>query len=393
MMSSFFQKKFEFSQVNELIGSRIFSTIGFGIASVCIPIFLKSFNLTTSEIGFISSLIVGIALIFSIFSTIIIEKFNMFILFKISLFVFTISFFGLSFTKYLPICIMILVFINLFDRIKTNSFSIIFRDSLRKRDITKMEYTLYSMQNIGWFLGPILGGLILENYGFNYAFLTVSFFFLISFIVTNLTKLKTKHKKREKIDLNIFSNLKFFVKKKKFLLSYLMTFGVGFWYSLIFIFMPLFMIDAGLSNLMVGLFISGVCLPLIIVQYKINWFIKKFGFKKCVQIPYFLLVLICVSIFFIQNIYGTIFLLILSAFSLAFLEPAGDIYLFKNAKILEEEKIFPIYRTSRGIGDISGKVILGSLLLFFPNFYLFLFMGICMGIVGLTCNKLKNFKN
>ena len=157
--------------------------------------------------------------------------------------------------------------------------------------------------------------------------------------------------------------------------------------------MPLFLIGAGLSVVWVGIFIAATQLPLIFIQFKLNWFVKNIGMRKIMIYSFFYLMLVSLILFFYSEVYFAMIILMTTSFAIAFIEPLKEIYFFKNVTALEEEKTYPIFHTSFSTGEIFGKLLFAGVLLILPNSFLYLTMSLLMGLTMLMTFKLKNYNN
>ena len=279
------------------------------------------------------------------------------------------------------------------DNLRSNIFSILFRDVTKKKEFTRKESIMYAILNIGWFAGPFMGGILLENYGYNFIFTTIILFMLCAFISGLLAKIRVKKNFDGRKDYNILSNIKGFYHNKDFVNSYIVSFSSNFWYSLIFAFMPLFIVANGFGASYVGFFIAATQLPLVFIQLRLDYFIKKFGSRKLVTTSYFVLTIVMLLMFLFPSVYLAFILFPFSAIFLGFLEPTREILFFKYAKSNEEEKYAPIYRSSFDISRLLGRFSIGIVLLVLPFKFAFLLVGIVMFLTFLRTFSIKNFYN
>jgi MFS family permease len=91
-------------------------------------LYMDSFGLSQSSIGFISVALVVVTLIFSFFSTILLEKIDEIKILLYSLIVIGSSYLVISFTNVFWIFILLSVVITMISILKTDAFDILFRD-------------------------------------------------------------------------------------------------------------------------------------------------------------------------------------------------------------------------------------------------------------------------
>lgn len=393
MLNNFLLKSYLQEKSNELIIIRML--IGFGVAIFWVTpsLFLNSMGFSNSLIGYILAVTTFISLVISLISTISLEKYDEYKLFIFSLFTPFLFLFLLIFFPNISIYILFLIISAIFSTIRNNSFSIVFRDITKNSEYTKKESLMYSLLNVGWFIGPFIGGLLIDNYGFQETFALTIFFYFIALVLSLFLKIKLKKKKRVEIDFNLIKNIKFYLKQKELIKSYFITFSSSVWYVLIFTFVPLFIVENNLGGVWVGIFLSFTQFPLIFIQFKLNWFIKKFGLKKLLIYSYSYLSLVSLVLFFYSEIYFTIIVLSTTAFALSFIEPLREIYFFKNVNCINEEKTYPIFNTSFSLGSIFGKILLSYVLMILPNNYVYITISILMALTVLLAFNLKSYNN
>ena len=392
MLNHVLLKKYLHEKSNDLIVIRMFLAFGTAIFWITPALFLKSKGFSDSSIGFIMAMSAAISLVISVASTIVLEKFNEYKLFLFSIFAPLIFLFILIFYPLVSVYVSFLVISAIFTTIRGNSFSIIFKDITKNGDFTRKESLMCSFLNIGWFIGPFMGGLLIENYGFVETFALAAFFYLIALFVSLILKIKLKNKERKRIDDNLLKNIKYYFRQKELIKAYLLALSGAVWYTLIFTFVPLFIVEANLGETWVGIFIALTQLPLIFIQFNLNYFIERQGMKKLLTYAYSYLALVALILFFYSEIYFTIALLATTALSLGFIEPLREIYFFKNVKNIDEEKTYPIFTTSFSVGNIFGKIILAGVLLILPKNFTYLTISILMALTIFVTLSLKNHK-
>jgi MFS family permease len=373
-----FRKKFK--KTTQLSISRLVAAFGVsGINTIWI-IYMTRFGISDSMIGFISAFLVIISLITAFFSTPILEKYNELKILIISIIVQIIPLF-----PNLYIFIFLAMIISIGTVFKIDSFDILFRDESKNKELNEDEGLMYSLSNVGWLVGPLIAGFFLVEYGINSVFFVGSVFILIGLFMLLRVKIKLPEKKRKNFDTNITKNIKDFIKNKRLILSYIISGGIYIWLALLFVYIPLFIIDSGLGEAYIGVFLSVVVIPLVLFEYEVGKLSEKYGFKPFFILGFFSLTIIAGLMFIFDNIYVTLSLMVVSSIAMSFLEPLQDSFFFSNVKHkADEEKYYPIYATATDIGSFVGKISVAGLLLLLPNKYAFLVIGVFMFIIGVV---------
>ena len=366
-----------------------FTSLGFAGIQTVWSIYMDSFRLSASTIGFIATFlgILSLSLIFMV--TPIIEKYNKVKILKFCLITAIISYFLIGLFRNLYLFLGLTILVTILGVFRINCFDILFRDSIPNNKLNREWSFLYSTMNLGWVIGPLIGGFFLVKLGMQSVFIISSILLFLGLLIFFALKIKELNKHRIKIDEKPLKNIKDFLKNKKIHLPFIMSLGIYAWYPIIYIYAPLFIIHNKLSPWIVPLFISAASVPLIIAEYKIGKLSERLGFKFFFKLGYFGLAGISLLIFFIPNIYIQLLLLILGTFFMACLEPLQDSFFFKQIKPKEEEKYYPLYATATDLGAVIGRFSIAAVLIFLPNKFAYLTMFALMLIPCYFSLKIK----
>ncbi|NQZ84527.1 MAG: MFS transporter [Nanoarchaeales archaeon] len=366
------------------------SSIGFAGVETVWAIYMSSFGLTESMIGFISAILIIIMFMFSFFSTIILEKFSEVKIYLVSSAIIISSLFIIGYSENFILFLVIWTFLSIAQLVRAESFTILFRDESSDSDLEKNEGLLFTVLNLGWLVGPLIAGFILLTYGVSFVFVSSGVFILIASYIFYSLKLKEKVKKRDKIDTNIKQNLKEYFTSEKLILPYLMKMGLEIWWALIYIYIPLFIIKNGFQESLVGFFLAAVVIPLILFEFEVGTHCEKYGFKNFFFIGFFSLFIISIIAFFMNDFMWILGLLVLASAPAAMLEPIQSPFFFRQVSSNDEEKYYPIYITSLHIGSFIAKFTIAGLLLFFVDKYVYLLIAGFMLTLAIISLRIKN---
>ena len=351
---------------------------------------MMAFGLKDSTIGFISAFLVILSLIAALYSTPILEKIKEFKILVTSLVVTIISYLSIAYFKNLYFFIFISMILTIVAVFRLDSFHILFRDEAKNKTLNEEEGLMFELLNVGWFIGPLIAGFVLARYGVSSVFVMSSAFILMGLIILLTLNIKYKEKKRTYIDKNIKENITSYIKKKKLKIPYLVSAGVEIWWALIYIYVPLFIIKSGAGEEVVGIFLSAIVVPLVLLEYKAGKLSETLGFRKFLLIGYLILGSSAVIAFFSSNIYLTLVILSFSSFGMAMIEPLQDSFFFRQVKCNDEEKYYPIYATSGEIGSFLGKFLIAGVLLILPGKFAYLTIAIFMFFIAWICYNIKD---
>lgn len=258
------------------------------------------------------------------------------------------------------------------------------REYATLKSIGKTEGQYFTVLNVGYLLGPLLGGLLASAYSFNTVFIIAAIPQILIAVLLLLNPLKESAVKHVK-ELNISS----YIKNKQLVLIYFMQFGLSVWFSLLYTFIPLFANENGFSPKLIGYAMFIAVIPLIILEFPIGKLADYSGFKRYILLGFVIMGILSLFTYFLNPML-TIILIVIATLGAAFIEPLTEAYFFEEARTKErEESFYPIYKTSVDTGHIIFPFIASTILFFFNFKILFLFAGIFMLIFALLSLKLK----
>lgn len=385
-------KRRHIRKTTELTLARLILAIGLAGIDTIWALYMDSFGLNESTIGFISGFLVIVTLFTAFYSTPILEKLREYKVLLVSLTIFIIGYLSIALADNLYVFLVFSIIITMAGVFRMESFDILFRDESNDKDLNRDEAFMYTIVNVGWLVGPLLAGFIMALYGITTVFMSSAIFVAITLLILLTLKIKQPRKKREKLDSNVKENIIGYIKNKNLNLAYIMAAGIEVWWALIYIYVPLFIINSGnLTEKTVGLFLAAVVAPLVILEYPAGKWSDKHGFKKLFFIGFlFLGISALISFFMTENITLVLSILVLASIAMALIEPIQDSYFFRLVSSNEEEKYYPIYATAGDVGSLISKFSIAFILLFLPLKFAYLIMAIFMFLLAIIALKIKN---
>lgn len=375
--------------VTKLFTISFLSTISSALVSTIWAVYLYSFLNSEVGVGFFSAFLTIISFLSYFLFIPLIQKTSKSKLFLYSLALFFVTYLALAFSNSLYFVLFLAIFITLIYTLRITSFGIIVKDKSKKNSLSKNEGLIYSFSNLAYLIGPLIAGYLANKYGFSSVFLFSAFSILIALIIFKISNIKDQNidkKTTNSIRKNFFD----FFKSKKRTIAYILGGGINFWWSFIYLFMPLYIIKSGLNDLWIGYFLFAVAIPLILTEYYFSKIAGKIGFKKIFKKGFLLVSIISFACFFIPNIYIILGLLVFASFGMAMLEPTTEAYfldILKNKK--EENRFYGPYNTTIDLNSFISKIFAAGILIFLPFKFLFLFFGASMFIFFLISFKTK----
>lgn len=380
---------------------RIFSwmalILGLSI-SISLPVFpnfVKSILNSDSNVSIFYSAMALVALLAAILSTIFFQKIKRTSITKISLFISAIFFVLLIFvthTRELTIINTVRVWFLLYIAMAIGLFV---RDFAKSKNLGKEEGKYYKFSNIGYLIGPLLGGFLAARWGYEIVFILTALFLFICLLYFHHQHIVQKHPAivniEEKKTQNILSNIKEYFKDTGRIKAYFVTFIQMMWIGFKRLYAPLYIAMLGYNESMTGIIFSLGIIPFILLEVKVG----EYADKKGVRIPFslgFLIIAIGLLLVFISPYPILNFaLIILCSIGAAFVEPLQEYYLFKHLPEKDEENMYGVYMTADPISYFIMPLMGALILAFLPFKYLFLIFGIIFLLAsGFVWAKVKN---
>ncbi|MFH1451896.1 MAG: MFS transporter [archaeon] len=380
-----------FSKILKLAIVLLIASVGFSFIDTFWAVYLESFIHNIALVGFISSILAFISFFSFFFIVPLIEKYDKAKTFSISLFFIAISYFVFSITKNFYIFLAVAVIATIFHNLRITSFGIIVKNKSSKKKLSRNEGVMYTLLNLAWFIGPLIAGLLSRYYSINIIFGLAGFIVLIALIHFSFLKIH-EVETRKIIDKNVIKLFKDFFKDKKRVIAYFLGGGVNYWWSLIYIFIPIYIIENGLKVSYVGYFLFAITIPLIAFTYFFSNLAGKIGFKKIFKIGFFIVFSAALICFFVSNIYLILLILILASTGISMLESTTEAYFFDTLKGKEDLRFYGPYNTTIDLNHFISRVLGGLVLLFFPFKFIFLLFSISMLGFFFLSSKTKNIK-
>lgn len=361
------------------------------LASPVYPLFVKSLIGNDSYVGYFAAILASLMIIYSFAIQPLLARFKKISILKFGLIGMSFSFVAIYFTNSIYTLLAIELFRTFFLTCAYVPTALLIRDVANKKNLGKTEGFYFTVANLAWMIGPLIGGLIANAYGLREVFLMSAILPLLSFVIINSKKFK-EHNRIHKENHSIPVNFLEFLKSRSRALLFMMTLGLLFWWSMIYTFIPLYINDSGFSVETVGIVLFMVVLPLILLEVPAGNLADKFGYKKFFFFGFFLMSALAVLTFFVNSPIIVLTLIVCGSIGAAFVEPLREAYFFEITAAKDENRFYVIHRIAVPIGQLLGPLIFSTFLLFSTYRYLFLFIGTLMLIFSMISLFIKEVK-
>lgn len=364
--------------------------IGFSLISSIWAVYLKSFLDKEAFVGLVSSLFIIISFASNFLIIPLIESKDKYKLLVGSLLMLALGYLSYYFIKDFYLFLLVACVMTVVSAIRISSTGLLIRENSSRRNLSKNEGFIYTFFNVAFLIGPIIASIFLASFGLRQIFLLSPIILLLSVFLLKISRI-SHGKKKKRIDKNVFKNFSAFFKHKGSFRAYLFRAGISFWWSLVYIYIPLLIIKQ-LENFWVGVFIASVTIPLILFEYKFGRIAGKKGYKKLFFLGFLIPAIISILCFFLfDDITVVLPLIVLASIGLSMIESNTESYFFDIIKGKEDQRYYSPYNTSIDFGSFVGQAIPSIILFILPFNYIFLvyFVGMCfLSFLSLSVKKI-----
>lgn len=230
--------------------------------------------------------------------------------------------------------------------------------------------------NAGFIFGPFLSTQILERFDFQgvFAFLLVFNSFVLSVSLVGLRNVNHRFEQR----LKVRELIKKVFQRQNILRIYYVSFALEFFFALMIIYTPLYLLDLDFSWERIGIIFTAMLVPFVILQYPAGILAdKKWGEKELLIASLFLMGVSAGAVYFIEskNLLVWAAALLVTRIGAALIETLRDSYFYKRIDGRDVDLI-NFFRTAMPFAYIIATGLSAVILLFFPLKSVFVLTGI-----------------
>lgn len=388
-MNLFRKEGLNLKPISKLGIINLLTSMGLAAAVTIWTVYLESFLHNPSYVGFLTSFFTIVSLLFFFFLIPFIEKHSKTKLYLLAVAVYVISYFIFSFFSSIYLIFIFGTIIAIAASLRISCFGVIVREKVGERKVSESEGLIYTTMNIAWLIGPLVAGFMANKYSNDVVFLFSAIIMTLSIIAFSLFRIKSK-KVIKKPDRKIFKIAQEFFSNKNRIFVYLLEAGITFWWALIYVYMPIYVIENNLGDIALGIFLAAIVVPLIGLEYYFGKLTARTGFKKMFSLGYFILAVSAILCFIMNNHYVVLSILVLASVGAAMIEPSAEAYFFDIVSKRQREKFYGPYNTGIEVGSFFATGVSAVILLFLPFKFIFIFFGIITALLALLSLRIKN---
>ena len=270
------------------------------------------------------------------------------------------------------------------------TLSLYIMDNISKHELTRSEPVRMTIATISWVVGPATGAWLYASYGSfapQLAVVMAGFALMAGFWAARMRDPASLPSGT--IDsFNPLSNLLAFFRQPRLRLAWSIAFGRSCFWSALFIYGPLLMIEGGLAKTTAGLMISAsqLTLPLSLIHGRLA---RRHGVRKVIAICFACMALTCI----VAGYYGkaspwsAVICLLLAAVCASGLDGVGGVPFYRAVKPRERQRMTSVYRTFFEFAELIPGFVFMILLLHFQIGIVFIVIGVLSGFLAVVTWK------
>jgi MFS family permease len=265
------------------------------------------------------------------------------------------------------------------------TLSLYIMDNISKTELTRAEPVRMTIATLSWVAGPATGAWLYAHYGAIVPQLAVIFAGLLLLSGFWLARL------RDPVSLpsgtidsfNPLSNLLTFFRQPRLRLAWSIAFGRSCFWSALFIYGPLLMIEGGLAKATAGLMISAsqLTLPLSLIHGKLA---RRFGVRKVVASCFVGLSVasMVAGILGRTSPVAAVVCLLLGAICASGLDGVGGVPFYRAVRPRQRQRMTSVYRTFFEFAELIPGFVFMILLLYFQIGIVFIVISLLSGFLA-----------
>jgi len=371
---------------------KIFSWLALMIglaASLIIPIFpnfVKSVVHTDESVSIFFSAMALMTLVAGLFSTIILKKVQRTFVMKASFVTLAIIYFMLIFVVRITELSVLTTIKSWFELFALITLSLFVRDFSNSKDFGENEGRYFKFQNIGYLIGPLVGGFLASQFGYEIVFILSAAIVLSGFVyfynhqvikesvaIINMKRVST---------VKFLENIKNYFRDPNRTKAYFMSFSLMGWFMVKRLYLPLYVVASGYLSTVTGIVMSLGIIPFILLEEKIGKYADEKGIRIPVSSGFFIIAVALLLVFLCPFPIINFIIIIFASIGAAFVEPIQEYYLLKNTPKDQEEDLYGIYSTSTTMSSFLTPIVGAIVLAVLPFKFVFLVFAILIAGSG-----------
>jgi MFS family permease len=268
------------------------------------------------------------------------------------------------------------------------TLSLYILDHIHKSDYAKSEPIRLAVSTVAWSSGPVLGVWLYTQYGAwapQILMFTASLLLFAVFWALRLSDTKTLPQGTIQSS-NPIANVREFVRQPRLRLAWTIAFGRSCFWSALFIYGPIVMLEGGLSKQQGGMVISAsqLLLPFAIVY---GVFALRFTVRRTITFSFLGIAVACAAASYFGSTapWAAVACLLAAALCATGLDGVGGIPYMRAVKFRQRQEMSSVYRTFIEMSEILPGLVFAVILSVFPTSAVFMSVAILALLLAVLC--------
>jgi MFS family permease len=361
-------------QLRGILTVSLLRALSIAILSPITALFLKQFVHTDNAVSWIITLSYVFGAFSSVYGSLIIERLQKRKTMVIGLLLFSLVILCLSVSSNSSTVVFLFIIYTFLLIMLQFNISLYIDHFSSQRNVATHFGTNGVLTNIGWLVGPMIGGLLAQSFSYLAVFLIASLFAFIALVVFILSE-PPERPRHEHHHIQIAKNIKQFFANPFLRQLYFNGLGINIFYGT-FMLIPLLLRELGASVGQIGLFTGLAAIPWVLLEYPAGkWADRTKKEKKLFVFSYALLAL-SLFCFGVSGSYITAFIfLLLATVATSLIENNILSYFYRFVPESDIGKS-SVFLTHISLGYFIGAIVASLCLEIMPLGVFFSFLGI-----------------
>ncbi len=245
-------------------------------------------------------------------------------------------------------------------------FDVLLEEFSRESETGRIRGLGLTLMNLGVLLAPLASTLVLEEYSFSGVFLLTLVFYCLLFLFCLVAFRDIPKQVLPRV--SFWHALSVMRVRPALWHAYILSFALYFFYAVMIIYMPLYLLEQGFSWPEIGTMFTIMLLPFLFVEYPLGYLADKKRNERTVLL--LALTISVVTTIGVALLSGSSFLvwtllLFVSRIGIAGLEVLKDTYFYRHVRANEVD-VIALFRTSLPLASIVATGVASGLLAILP---------------------------
>ncbi len=223
-----------------------------------------------------------------------------------------------------------------------------------------------TLMNLGLLLAPLLSVLVMRDYGYPGVFFVLTLGYSFTFLYAILAFRYDNHSLHQRV--RIFHSIETIWRRPELRRIYGVSFAMEFFYALMIVYMPLHLLDIGVSWEQIGVLFTIMLIPFVLIEYPLGILAdKRHGEKELLIVSLIIAFFSTAGLTLVSGpqMGALASLLFFTRVGIAGVEVLRDSYFYKQIDA-DDADLIAFFRTTRSFANIIGTLLILGLFLFFP---------------------------